>query len=465
MKITDVKEKEKRPIRMIQFGEGRFLRAFIEEYVEDGYNAEKFDGSICVVKPRAGGSVDTFNAQDCMYTLIVRGIKNGEIFEEKRIMTSIDSIIQCKNNEDVFLNLAHINTIDIVVSNTTEAGICVNNNDSFNDISAQTYPGKLTRLLYERYKFYDGDRNKGFVIIPLELNENNGELLKNAVYEYIKLWNLSNLFKEWIDFSCVFCSTLVDRIVSGYSVEELPYEDELIDVCEPYKLFAIQTDNPDKVKEKLPMLEDSSVIITEDISIYRERKVKVLNGVHTATALLAYNAGFAYVEQMVNDDSFGQYINKIIYEEILLTIDMEKDELKKYAEEVMQRFKNPFLNHKLKDISMNSISKFKVRVIPTIQEYKEKKGEYPIGLVFSLAGLLNFYKEGICENVYDINDSREVQNEFSNWDGNDIEYILSSKELWGEYVNLTKELINNTQKNMDLISKFGIKGAIRNICE
>ncbi|MBR3787142.1 MAG: tagaturonate reductase [Firmicutes bacterium] len=466
MSIKTFQNKIVKPIRIIQFGEGKFLRAFWEEYIDDGNASGQYDGAILIVKPRKGGNIDDFRQQDCMYTLVTRGIKDGEIVDQKKIITSVDSVIQCDENVNAFLELATLDSLEVIVSNTTEAGICVNIKDDFSDIAGQSYPGKLTRLLFERYEKYGDAQNEELVILPLELNDKNGELLKNAVTEYIKIWGLSKGFKHWVETSVIFCNTLVDRIVSGYLDIELPYEDKLIDVCEPYKLFAIETRVPEKVKKKLPLLNmNSSVVISDNIDVYRERKVKVLNGVHTAVSLAAYNAGFIYVEQMMNDEVFSCFIDKIIYDEILTTINMETDKLIVYAEEIKQRFKNPFLYHRLKDISMNSISKFKVRVLPTMIDYKSEHGVYPKGLMFSLAALLYFYKNGIINKQYTIVDSTEVIEVFSKWDGKNIRHILSNEILWGEFTETIKEMSDDTTNNMKLIHEYGIKGAMKIICK
>lgn len=461
MKITEFQEKIKRPVRILQFGEGNFLRAFIEDFVENANREGSYNGGICIVKPRPGGDITPFLEQNCLYTLIVRGIKNGEPLYEQRIITAIDSIITCDSHYNQFLELAASPDLQVVISNTTEAGICVNPEDKI-DTCPQTYPGKLTRFLYERFVYFRGNSESGLVLLPLELNENNGELLKYAIFKYSNLWGLGNEFEEWIEKSNVFCNTLVDRIVSGYMEEELQYQDKLTDVCEPYCFFAIETKQEEIVKEKFPIVKGNpNILLTKDLTIYRERKVKVLNGIHTAVSLAAFTAGYQYVRDFVKDETFLKWIDVMLEEEIFPTINIKEEELICYGEQIIQRFQNPFLNHSLLDISMNSVAKWQIRILPTIKEYKKRKNELPKGLVFSLAALIFFYKEGVL-GKHPIRDTKEILECFSK--ANSTEEILCSSELWGNNTDFIKTLAADVEIYLDLIKKKGMKGAIRSLC-
>lgn len=465
MDIIKWKEKVKRPIRILQFGEGRFLRAFIEDFVDNANEQRNYNGMISVIKPRIGGDVDSFQKQDCLYTLVTRGIRAGNCVHEKRVITAIDQVIHCEKEPNAFLSLARVATMEVVVSNTTENGICFSAEDEFEDIARQSFPGKLTRFLYERFCSFDGSSESGLLILPLELNENNGALLKETVMAYVEHWNLSDKFAEWIDASCLFCNTLVDRIVSGYADVDLPYDDVLIDVCEPYKQFVIETDRMEEVSARIPFLtKDPAVIITKDLRTYRERKVKILNGIHTAVALAGHTAGLEYVSQLTEDELFLTWIRRMIHKEIIPTITMEEEEVIAYADTILERFANPFLQHRLLDISMNSISKWKVRILPTIEQYLNLYEEAPACLLFSLAALLHFYHSGLADEQYIVVDQKDVLEIFQKWDGTDLAAILCNEALWGEKCAFMKTLLNATEKNMKMIRELGMRGAIRKLC-
>jgi len=465
-KITEVVEKKDRPIRIVQFGQGRFLRAFIDEFIHDANEANKYDGSICVLKPRKGGSVSAFYNQNCLYTLVTKGMAEGKTVHENKIITSLHSIYQCDKNYNEFLQLAELATIEVVVSNTTEAGISVSYDDRQSDLPPDKYPAMLTQFLYKRYIAFSGRDDSGLIILPLELNENNGTLLKEKVNEYIRIWGLASDFKEWVNRCNVFCNTMVDRIVSGYKKESLPYLDELIDVCEPYRFFVIETDEPEAVKKHFPVVnKNTDIVFTTSLKPYRERKVKILNGIHTAVTLMAINLGYRYVHEVMEDATLFHYIKSMVEAEIIPTIDMEQNDLNRYAEDVFQRFKNPFLNHELKSIALNSVNKWRVRVLPSISAYKERYGIYPKRLIFSLATLINYYIKGLIGEKYNVDDSPNVLEIFIESSNHDINWLLSRRELWEDDVEQMKELIPFITRYIELIDNVGIKGAVCKICE
>lgn len=462
MKITETIEKKKHPIRILQFGEGNFLRAFMEEFVEDANEDGYYDGSICVVKPRPGGSLAAFRKQNCIYTLVIQGLKDNRPFHEEKRITAIDTILHGHDDYGAFLKTASLPELQVIVSNTTEAGITVNEREDMDHRPPETYPAKLTRFLYERFLRFKGEPGKGLLILPLELNEANGALLKRAVLAYIKQWKLPDSFKNWIENCNSFCNTLVDRIVSGYGKADLPYEDKLIDICEPYCFFAIETREQERIKEQFPMAANNpAIILTEDLSIYRERKVKILNGIHTAVSMAAYHAGYQYVREFMEDEVFLQWIKQMIWQEMIPTIQMDRDELSAYAQETLQRFQNPFLDHRLLDISMNSVKKWQVRILPTIVQYKKTTGTLPEGLTFSLAALIFFYQQGARGN-YPVKDDPQVIRCISSASG--VAEILQSSELWGENLIFMEKLVSATEDNLRLIQERGIKGAIETKC-
>lgn len=463
MKITDIKKKPDNPVTVLQFGEGKFLRAFMEDIIYESVKEGRYKGSVTVVKPRPG-SVTAFTEQDCMYTLIVRGLVSGNIVDEKKIITSINEILKFYDDTNKFYDEAHNENLKVIISNTTEAGICVDEDDQFSNKLPNTYPGKLTKFLFTRYEYFNGDFNRGLLVLPMELNENNGELLYKSVKAYIKMWNLDEKFLQWVKKGCLFCNTLVDRIVSGYSNEELEYEDRLIDVCEPYYLLAVETEDKDEVVKRFPVLnENKNIVISDDISIYKERKVKILNGIHTGVSLAAYNAGYEYVREYMNDDTFEKWIKNLLNREIIPTIDMDMQKLEEYAEETILRLKNPFLNHRILDISLNSVAKWKVRILPTIIDFYRMKGVLPKGLVFSLAALINFYRLSRSEG-YRTTDSEYIIGIFENGGNSIVERFLSDANIWGEQIGFICKLVDITEKNLDKINRLGIKGAIEELC-
>lgn len=462
MKITELIEKRKRPVRILQFGEGNFLRAFIEEFVQETNEAGVYNGSVCVVKPRAGGEVTSFRQQKCMYTLITQGLKGGKPFRNKKIITCIDAILHGTEDYRVFLKTAQQPEIQVIVSNTTEAGICINERDELSGPPPEAYPGKLTQWMYERFLYFGGAPEKGLLVLPLELNEANGTLLKKAVLAYIKLWGLPENFKNWVQECNLFCNTLVDRIVSGYSKEEMHYEDKFIDICEPYCFFAIEAQDKEQVEKKFSIAGNHPrIVLTDDLSLYRERKVKILNGIHTSVSLAAYHAGYQYVREFMEDEIFLSWIKQMIWQEIIPTIHMERDVLSAYALEIMQRFQNPFLDHRLLDIAMNSVKKWQVRILPTIMQYEKITGAMPKGLVFSLASLLFFYKAG-AEGGYPLKDEKRVIESIS--PTTSPAEFLQNTGLWGENTFFMKKLTSATEENLNLIQEKGIKEAIKRVC-
>ena len=283
-------KKTERPIKVVQFGEGNFLRAFVDYMIDVANEAGVFDGSIAIVKPISFGSIEMFEKQDNLYTVVLRGKEKGETVNDSRIITSVSKVLDCAEDYEEYMALGKEETLRFVVSNTTEAGIVLDKNDHFDGLPT-TYPGKLTKFLYNRYETFDGDMNKGLIILPVELIENNGGKLKECVLALCDVWGLPMAFKTWVKEACVFCSTLVDRIVTGYPrnevdsiCEELGYEDKLVDVGEPFGLWVIESDKD--ISKEIPLDKAGlPVVFTDNQKPYRERKVRVLNGAHTASVL------------------------------------------------------------------------------------------------------------------------------------------------------------------------------------
>lgn len=388
------------PERVIQFGEGNFLRAFADWMIHLLNQQNLFNGRVVVAQPIKEGLADMVNEQDGLYTLLLRGLREGKPVEEKAVISSISRCLNPYTQWDTYLKCAEDPLIEYVISNTTEAGITFDKGDKFENQPPTSFPGKLTSYLYHRYQFFKGDVSKGMVIIPCELIDRNGDNLKKAVLQYIKLWNLPEEFAGWVVGSNHFLNTLVDRVVTGYPREEikkitnsLGYTDSLVDTGELFHLWVIE--GPKELAERLPFHKIGlQVIWTEDMTPYRTRKVRILNGAHTASVPAAFLYGLEAVGEMMDHDVMGKYVRQIIHEEIIPSIDLDKNMLEEFANAVVERFQNPYIKHYLLSILLNSSSKFKARVLPSIIEYHKLNGALPKKLVFSLAALIAVYKDG-----------------------------------------------------------------------
>ncbi len=386
------------PIKVIQFGEGNFLRAFVD-YIIDKLNTDaNFNAGVAVVQPIEAGMVEMLDAQDGLYTLFMKGVKKGKEIQEKRQISCIQKAINPYINYNAYLELAKEEELGFLISNTTEAGISFDERDTLNGYPHSSFPAKVTALLYERFKHFNGATDKGLCIIPCELIDQNGNILKKIILRYAELWNLEEGFVSWIEASNSFHNTLVDRIVPGYPRDEikeyqsaLEFEDRLIVTAEVFFLWVIEGD--DKLKSKIPFDKiDDDVLIVDDIEPYRTRKVRILNGAHTTMVPFSLLYGNETVKQTIDNSFTGGFVEKAVFEEINLTLDLSEEELKAYSEEVFDRFRNPFIKHQLTSIALNSISKFKVRVLPSLLSYQKKYDKLPVHLTFAFACLIRFYK-------------------------------------------------------------------------
>lgn len=397
-----------RPIKVLQFGEGNFLRAFVD-YMFDVVNEKTdFNGSVAIVKPIEFGNLDRFHEQECQYTLQLRGMVDGEARKETRIITTVSDAVAAIEDYDKYEAFAKLDTLRFIVSNTTEAGIVFDDTDKFDAKPPKTYPGKLTKLLYDRYKFFNGDKAKGIILIPCELIADNGIELKKCIMQFVKLWGLEDGFVDWVNEACSFCPTLVDRIVPGYPrdeaaalCEEFGYEDQLIDTAEIFGLWVIEADTNislEQLKKELPFDKAGlPVVFTEDHHPYKERKVRILNGSHTSFVLASFLAGNDLVKQSMDDATIRKYMEETLFDEVIPTLSLSKEECDQFANDVIARFQNPYIKHKLLDISLNSVSKWEARCLPSFLGYVEKMGKLPKYLTFSIAALMSFYstqKEG-----------------------------------------------------------------------
>ncbi len=387
---------ESAPERVLQFGEGNFLRAFVDYFIDNLNEKAGFNGKVVLAQPIAPGLADMINKQEGLYTLFLRGQENGEKVNRKRVISCVSRCINPYQDYTALLDCAKNPDLRFLVSNTTEAGIVFDPDCKFDDTPPGSFPAKLTRFLYERYQL----GLPGFVILSCELIDHNGEELKKCVGQYIDLWDLSTGFAGWVQAENIFCSTLVDRIVTGYPraeaaaiCEELGYEDNLIDTGEVFGFWVIE--GPQSLKAELPFeAAGLPVIIVDDHTPYKQRKVRILNGAHTSMVLGAYLAGQDIVRDCMKDDVIRGFMNKTIYDEIIPTLDLPKADLADFAAAVAERFANPYIDHALLAISLNSTAKWKARVMPSLLEYKKRTGKLPACITFSFAAYIAFYHAG-----------------------------------------------------------------------
>ncbi|MDR3564006.1 MAG: tagaturonate reductase [Negativicutes bacterium] len=391
------------PEKVIQFGEGNFLRAFVDWMFHRLNKKKLFNGRVVVVQPIAQGMVAKLNEQDGLYTLLLRGLQDGKVTEQKEIVTSVSRGLNPYTEWDEVLKCAENPAIEFVVSNTTESGIVYDKNDRLDAKPPSSYPGKLTTYLYHRYQHFNGDAAKGMVIVPCELIDRNGDNLKRIVLQLAGEWQLPAAFSTWVKEHNYFLNTLVDRVVTGFPKDEvekltkyLGYQDDLLDTGELFHLWVIE--GPQHLSERLPFTKIGlDVIWTDDMSPYRTRKVRILNGAHTASIPVAFLYGLETVGEMMDHLVMGQFTRQVIYEELMPSIDLDKEMLQEFAAAVIERFQNPYIKHYLLSILLNSSSKFKTRDLPSLIGYQQLQGKLPEKLTFSLAALLSVYRDGVVE--------------------------------------------------------------------
>ena len=386
-----------------------------------------FNGSVVVVQPIEMGMCDMLTAQDCVYTHLIRGVEGVE----KSVIDVISRCVKPYDNFDEYLALAENPDFRFIVSNTTESGIVFSEEDKITDAPPKTFPAKLTVLLKKRYELGLG----GFIFLPCELIDRNGDNLKKCILKYADLWELGDGFKNWIENDNIFTNTLVDRINTGYPKGEdlgLGSEDNLVNTSEFFHLWVIETECD--LDSELPFSSaDLNVIITRDkLEMYRTRKVRILNGAHTSLVPYALLSGFDTVKSCIDDDVMREHLRKCVFDEIIPTLDLPEDELLSYAGSVIERFGNPYIKHYLSSIALNSVSKFKVRVLPSILEYIKRFGKTPKTLVFSLAKLIEFYKVGSPNDAPEVIDYIKTHT---------VREILANTDLFGEDISfLTEEI-------------------------
>ncbi len=463
------------PERIIQFGEGNFLRAFADWIVHRMNKNVGFNSGVVVVQPLPVGMIDMLNEQDGLYHVNLQGIDHGNMVNSIEL---IDVVTRCLNPYTQFedyLKLAENPEMRFVISNTTEAGIAFDETCELEDAPASSFPGKLTQLLYHRFKTFHGAADKGLIIFPFELIFHNGTELKKCIKQYIALWELGEAFENWFDSACGVYSTLVDRIVPGYPretidgiLEQIQLEDKLVVQAEIFHLLVIEA--PKSVAKEFPADKAGlNVLFVPDEKPYHERKVTLLNGPHTVLAPVGYLAGLNIVKECLRDDVISKFVYMVMYKELIATLDLPQKELKKFANDVIERFNNPFVHHLLPSIMLNSFPKFKTRDLPGLKIYLERKGELPTGLVLGLAAIITYYKGGKRGNTEIVpNDDKAIVDLLKIlWTTNNFDTIaqcvLAADFIWGENLNNIPGLTDKLSFYLRLINEFGMKEAVRTI--
>ena len=465
-----------RPERIIQFGEGNFLRAFVDWIISNMNEKTDFNSSVVVVQPIEKGMIDALNAQDGLYHVNLQGLSNGEVINSLRMIDVISRALSPYQDFDAFLSLAEQPEMRFVISNTTEAGINFDPSCKLDDAPASSYPGKLTQLLYHRFKHFAGDPAKGLIIFPCELIFLNGHKLKETIYQYIELWNLGEEFKAWFESACGVYATLVDRIVPGFPRKEieqikakLDYDDNMVVQGEAFHLWVIEA--PESVAEEFPANKAGlNVLFVPSEEPYHERKVTLLNGPHTVLSPVAFLAGVDIVRDACQHEVIGKFIHRVMFDELMETLNLPKAELQKFAEDVLERFNNPFVDHQVTSIMLNSFPKYATRDLPGLKEYLKRKGSLPEGLVLGLAAIMVYYRGGKRADGVEIipNDAPEIMSLLTQlWSEgsveNLVERVLGSTSIWGEDLNSIPLLAERVAYYIDKIQNQGMLQTVKEL--
>jgi len=478
----------KLPARVLQFGEGNFLRAFVDWMIGRMNSRGLFNGGVVVVQPIPHGTVDTLNKQDGLYTVLLRGMQGGMPTEEKEIVTSVSRSLNPYTDFASFLKCAENPDLRFIVSNTTEAGISFSDQDRPTDAPPASFPGKLTVFLHHRFQRFRGAAGKGCVMLPCELIERNGDTLKKTVLQTAHFWRLETAFLDWLENHNEFTNTLVDRIVTGYPKDEfaaltakLGYHDDLLDAGEIFHSWVIESRW--NLAGEFPLAESGlNVVWTSNMTPYRDRKVRILNGAHTMMALVAYLAGKGTVGECMADGVIRAYVENALHDEIIPTLDLPKDDLRRFAAAVMERFANPHIKHYLLSIALNSTSKYRARVLPSVLEFQKRTGTLPPRLCSALAALIVFYRGRTFQDgalvgernreVYRIVDDRPVLEFFASvWRDHTsqtdartrVNRVLANSSMWGLDLNTVPGMTDTIASFLtDMLDK-GVAAALRRL--
>ena len=462
------------PERVVQFGEGNFLRAFADHFIDEMNEKAGFNTKVVLVQPRGGHpeAADRFAEQDGLFTLILRGRENGQPVERTRVISAASRCLDPKRDWAKLLDCARNPELRFVISNTTEAGIAFDTTCKADDTPPSAFPAKLTLFLHERWKL----GFTGLIILSCELIDHNGQELYRCVQEYVKLWAMEDEFATWLEKANVFCSTLVDRIVTGGAKGEASalwdkfgYEDQLIDTGEVFAAWVIE--GPQWIKEEFPFEKAGLPIqIVDDVTPYKQRKVRILNGAHTSMVLGAYLAGKNIVRDCMQDTAIRSFLEKTMFNEIIPTLDLPRDEVKGFASSVIDRFDNPYIDHQLLDIALNSASKWKARVMPSLTEYVKRFGKLPHRLSFSLAAFIAFYHKGERDGVsYPVRDDPWVLDFFASHKEDDnaalAKAVVNDERLWDGELGKIEGLEGSVAAALDRIDEIGMYEAMKECAE
>ncbi len=450
------------PERVLQFGEGNFLRAFVDYFIDMMNEKAGFNSKVVLVQPIAnkdGGFKlnEVINSQDGLYDLYLRGFQDGKKVNDKRVISCVSRCLNVYSDYQQVMDCASNTDLRFIVCNTTEAGIAYDESCKFEDCPASTYPAKLTKFMYERFLKFGKQKGKGFIILACELIDNNGKKLEEYVLKYAQDWNLGEEFIDWIKSENVFCSTLVDRIVTGYPRNEAEqinnengYIDNIIDTGEIFGFWVIE--GPQSIKDEFPCDKAGlPILICDDHKPYKQRKVRILNGAHTSFVLGAYEAGEHIVRDCMHDEVISSFMNKTLFDEVIPTLTLSKEDCEQFAASVIDRFKNPFIDHQLLSISLNSTSKWKARVMPSLLGYVEKYNKLPACITASFAFYIKFYQgqelteKGLINHredgeEYIVSDDKSVLEFYLAHKDDSVEEIVkavaSNVEFWGQDLTL-----------------------------
>jgi len=477
----DITKPINRPVKVLQYGEGNFLRGFVDYMIDIANEEGVVDGNIVIVKPISYGSLENFRRQEYQYSVSLRGLEDGKPKVINRIVSSITDTLCAYENYEEYMGYARLESLRFIVSNTTEAGIVYDEGDSYEDKPPRSFPGKLTKFLYERYNFFNGDKTKGLIMLPCELIENNALVLKECVNKLAKSWKLDIGFIDWVKECCVFCNTLVDRIITGFPHDEAEeywqaagYEDKLIVTGELFGLWVIESDVD--ISKDFPLNKAGlPVIFTKDIKPYREQKVRILNGAHTSIVAASFLSGNDTVKASMDDGLIKEFLMRTVFDEIIPNLTLARNELEDFANKVIERFENPFVKHSLLSISLNSVSKWRARCLPSFKDYYAAKEKLPACLTFSLAALMSLYRGkrlksealvGYRDGVeYKIMDDEKVMDFFDGSADRDgfilAEEFLRKEEFLGEDLTTSYQgLVDAIGNHLEQIEKYGMRKAL-----
>jgi tagaturonate reductase len=460
------------PERIVQFGGGNFLRAFVDWIIQQLNEKTAFASSVVIVKPTPQGSYDPFNLQDGLFHIQLHGLQDGKLVTARTLVTCVTRALNPYSDYESFLALACQPDIRFIISNTTETGLTFAPDDKLTDTPPSSFPAKLTAFLYHRYQYFQGQSTKGCIILPCELVEQNGDKLKQLILQYANLWLLESAFKQWIETSNQFCNTLVDRIVVGFPktnsqavLKKIGYNDQLLVEGEQYHSWVIEAGLA--LQAEFPVNKTNlNVKIVDDVELYRQTKVRILNGAHTSMMPIGYMLGLETVRQSIEHPWLSGFIQDEVYDEIIPAFDNPDDNLKQFAKDVLNRFRNPFIHHPLISIALYSISKFRIRLVPSLVSYQARFHKLPKHIVFAFAALIRFYKGEWNGAPIPLNDDPAIITWFhEQWQvAPDIhtlvETVLANETLWGQDLTRIDGLVDLLTDYLTQIDRDGMQATI-----